>query len=133
MALVERLDRPEWASAYVHWELGLLGELGFGLDLEACAATGAREGLVYVSPRTGRAVSSDAGAPWRDRLLPLPAFLAKPGKSAAIVDTDQVLDGLRLTGHFLERHVFAAREGGTPAARERLIDRVRRLAASKAG
>ena len=74
-ALLAALHEPGFAESYVRWELALLAELGFGLDLSACAATGATGGLVFVSPRTGRAVSGQAGAPYRDRLLALPAFL----------------------------------------------------------
>ncbi len=69
---------PAWSAVYVHWELTLLGELGFGLDLGRCAATGATDDLVYVSPKSGRAVSRLAGEPYRDRLLPLPGFLVGP-------------------------------------------------------
>ena len=72
------LDEPRvWPALMVRWEMALLDELGFGLDLSACAATGSRDGLVYVSPKSGRAVSAAAGEPYKDRLLALPAFLAK--------------------------------------------------------
>ncbi|MFM2129995.1 MAG: putative repair protein RecO [Pseudomonadota bacterium] len=110
---------PSWLAAYVRWELALLRELGFGLDLDSCAATGVRENLVYVSPRSGRAVSAEAGEPWRDRLLALPAFLCDAARAPG--DVAEILAGLRLTGHFLERHHFAAHGGHTPAARERLL------------
>jgi DNA repair protein RecO (recombination protein O) len=123
LALLEDLPRADWGRAYVRWELALLAELGFGLDLTACAATGANDGLVYVSPKSGRAVSLSAGAPWRDRLLALPRFLVEP---AADGDETEVPAGLRLTGHFLERHVFADRERGLPAARGRLVERLER-------
>ncbi len=112
-----------WPSTYVRWELMLLKELGFGLDLSSCAATGASDGLAYVSPKSGRAVSSSAGAPYRDRLLPLPEFLA--GKEAAPREARPVAEihrGLELTGYFLERHVFDPRDRPMPAARTRLVE-----------
>jgi DNA repair protein RecO (recombination protein O) len=126
VALLDALPRPGWGRAYVLWELTLLAELGFGLDLGACAATGAKEGLAYVSPRTGRAVSRSAGRPWHDRLLPLPGFLVTTDDG----NETEVLAGLRLTGHFLARHVFGERERGLPAARQRLADRLHRAAAA---
>ncbi len=126
--LLEALETPDWAKSYVHWELFLLADLGFGLDLSSCAATGTNDSLAYVSPRSGRAVSLSAGEPWRDRLLPLPAFLVS-GSGAA--DVRQVLDGLRLTGWFLERHVFAPHGRKTPDARERLITHLRGLDAGR--
>lgn len=112
---------------YVRWESLVLTELGYGLDLSACAVTGAREGLTHVSPRTGRAVSAEAAAPYIERLLPLPGFLLAgddPGDPAA---WDA---GLRLTGHFLERDAFGARHRPVPEARHRLADRVAVLAAA---
>ncbi|WP_119462502.1 DNA repair protein RecO [Rhodospirillaceae bacterium SYSU D60014] len=121
-----------WSADYVRWELALLADLGFGLDLSCCAATGSREELAYVSPKTGRAVSATAGAPYRDQLLPLPAFLA--AETAEPADAPAVLAGLRLTGFFLDRHVFSHSPGGAgaasqaPAARERFIQRLRNAA-----
>src|SRR5260221_4253630 len=94
-----------WLTAYVRWEITLLTDLGFGLDLTHCAVTGETDGLAYVSPKTGRAVTAAAGHGYRDRLLPLPAFLARGDVLAQ--DAADLLAGLRLTGHFLERHVFA--------------------------
>ena len=114
-----------WGEVYVRWELGLLGELGFGLDLSACAATGRNDGLAYVSPRTGRAVSLSAGEPYRDRLLALPPFLAGGGSPVA----GDLRSGLALTGYFLERHVFEPLSRPLPQARFRLADRVARLTA----
>jgi DNA repair protein RecO (recombination protein O) len=108
---------PSWPAAYVRWEASLLADLGFGLDLASCALTGATEGLAFVSPRTGRAVSAEAGAPWRHRLLTLPAFLIDP---AAVAAASDVAAGLALTGHFLGRCVYREQGGETPAARERL-------------
>jgi len=118
------LEAPGWGADYVRWEVALLTELGYGLDLSVCAVTGVTEGLSHVSPRTGRAVAEAAAAPYRDRLLPLPAFLLGPGAAEA----GAVLDGLRLTGHFLERHVTALHDRPLPPARSRLIDRIRRSA-----
>lgn len=112
-----------WAPAIVKWELGLLAEIGSGLDLSACAATGVTEDLIYVSPRTGRAVSREAGAPYRDRLLVLPAFLRPGGSSSP--DEGEVITGLDLTGFFLERHLISHdRDKGLPDVRRRLRERV---------
>ncbi len=108
----------DWPARYAHWELALLATLGFGLDLSTCGATGVTEDLVYVSPRTGRAVSHDAGGAWADKLLPLPAFLI--GRGA--VSIGAVREALRLTGFFLEHRACPAlgREA-LPEARARLI------------
>ncbi len=107
-----------WDAAYVRWELGLLEVLGYGLDLKRCTLTGSTEDLVWVSPRTGRAVSAAAGEPWKEKLLNLPGFLVgAPGVCPA-----DVLAGLRLAGHFLERHVLAGERTGLPPARQRLVD-----------
>lgn len=119
-ALIAALADPHWAEAYVRWELDLLAELGFGLDLASCAATGANDGLAYVSPRTGRAVSAAAGEPWRDRLLALPAFLA--GEAGARPGPGEIEAGLALTGHFLAGCIFAPDGRRLPAARTRFVD-----------
>lgn len=110
----------QWAEAYLRWELGLLGELGFGLDLSCCAATGRNDGLAWVSPRTGRAVSLSAGQPYADRLLPLPPFLLAP-PGTGMPDPAALSDGFALTGYFLDRHVFAAHHRPMPPARARLV------------
>jgi len=123
--LLDALHGEAWARDYVRWEIALLAELGFGLDLSACAATGSADNLAYVSPRTGRAVSAGAAGRWRDRLLPLPAFLVEPGRAA---DAADILAGLDLAGHFLWREVFAPIGQVLPPARTRLIDRLRRTA-----
>lgn len=123
LALLAAIDGDVWPTAYVRWELGLLAELGFGLDLGECAVTGSNDQLAYVSPRSGRAVSLAAGEPYKDRLLALPPFLAGGGNGVA---TAEVADGLRLTGYFLERHVFAQAGRPVPAARQRLEERLRR-------
>lgn len=120
-ALLNALKADSWPSVYVHWELALLRDLGFGLDLTCCAATGTNDGLTYVSPRTGRAVSLSAGAPYRDKLLPLPRFLVEGGEG----EHGEILQGLALTGFFLDRHVLAPHGAAMPAARSRLVDRFR--------
>jgi DNA repair protein RecO (recombination protein O) len=127
LTLLEALDRDTgWAVAYVEWELLLLAELGFGIDLSRCAATGVTAGLAYVSPRSGQAVSAAAGAPYRDRLLRLPPFLL-PGSNAP-PEARGVLDGSELTGFFLERRVFQPHGRHLPAARSRFVDVLRRFA-----
>jgi len=113
----------DWAEAYARWELGLLALLGFGLDLDSCAATGATQELIWVSPRTGRAVSRRAGEPYADRLLPLPRFLRAGAAGGA--DAGQIGQALRLTGHFLDRWVAAAHgAAAAPPARARLLERL---------
>src|SRR5579863_6344512 len=109
-AILDCLDDPATVAPMIaQFELAFLAELGFGLDLSSCAATGATEDLIYVSPRSGRAVSRAAGEAYRDRLLALPAFLCG---SRASVDRSAICDGLRLTAHFLQRWVLQ------PAGRE---------------
>ena len=117
-------DADVWPALYVRWELALLDELGYGLDLSVCAATGTTEALHYVSPKSGRAVSVAAGKPYVDRLLSLPAFL-RPERSqyTGIADT---LSGLSLTEHFLQTRVLAPREIEMPEARRRLAQLLRR-------
>jgi DNA repair protein RecO (recombination protein O) len=110
----------------VRWELTLLRELGYGLDLSACAVTGTTTGLTHVSPRTGRAVSAEAAEPYKDRLLRLPGFLA--GGNSTTMDDNR--DALRLTGHFLARDAFGHRHRPLPQARHMLYDRVAALADS---
>ena len=106
----------------------LLADLGFGLDLGSCASTGTNDGLAWVSPKSGRAVSLSAGEPWRAKLLPLPRFLSPEGGAP---DLAQLNEGLRLTGWFLERHVFSAHNARTPDSRERLIGYLRGLDAAR--
>ena len=115
--ILDSLDSPAEAGAlYVRFELAILEDLGFGLDLSACAATGTRSDLIYVSPKTGRAVSADAGAPWADRLLALPPFLSD--RAQACSDVEMLDQAFRLTGYFLARHVFEARGIEPPISRE---------------
>lgn len=113
-------DTEIWPAVYIQWEMGLLRELGFGLDLQACAATGATTDLVYVSPRTGRAVSRAAGKPYADRMLALPRFLRPDGRGKGISEGDFTA-GLHLTGHFLARHAFDPLDRPLPPARHRLV------------
>jgi DNA repair protein RecO (recombination protein O) len=127
-------DFDDAGGAAVHlvrFELAMLAELGFGLDLDNCAATGATEELVYVSPKSGGAVSRTAGEPWRDRLLPLPPFLRQGYSQGDAADhgwTDQDLqDGFRLTGLFLLRHVLEPRGQGHSDARAGFINAVTRV------
>lgn len=121
-ALLGALGHPGWPAIYVRLELGLLQELGFGLDLESCALTGSRFDLAYVSPRSGRAVSRAAAEPYRDKLLELPTFLVQGGLPD---DEAELVKGLELTGHFLERHVFWPHNKPLPAARSRLMEALR--------
>jgi DNA repair protein RecO (recombination protein O) len=115
-------------AAYVRWEMLLLGDLGYGLDLSACAVSGATQGLAFVSPRTGRAVAEAAAGVWRERLLPLPAFLLGGGAGG---DAPAWRDGMRLTGHFLARDAFGQQHRPLPQARAMLYDRVEKLASEK--
>ncbi len=120
-ALLAALGGEQWPSVYVKWELGLLADLGYGLDLSRCAATGVNDQLAYVSPKSGRAVSLSAAAPYKNMLLPLPPFLLVEGGQG---DAGEVLDGLRLVGYFLQRHVFAEHGAQMPAARRRFTERL---------
>lgn len=113
-------DRDLWPALYVRWEVGLLQDLGFGLDLSRCAVTGARDDLSHVSPRTGRAVSAAAAAPYEGRLLDLPPFLL--GRQAGAVTRADVLAGLRLGGFFLDQRIFAPYNRPLPPARVRLAE-----------
>jgi len=108
-----------WPLAYLRWELALLEELGFGLDLTTCAVTGATEGLAYVSPRTGRAVSAQGAGEWADRLLPLPPILRGEGDAPDA----EIAEAFRTTGHFLEDRVAPALGNRPlPEARARFVD-----------
>lgn len=120
MALLDALERDTgWSGQYLRWELSLLEELGFGLDLGRCAVTGSREGLIYVSPKTGRAVSAKGAGDWAARLLPLPQVLLGQGPASGA----EVQEGLAVTGHFLARGLEPVlNDRPLPAARQRLID-----------
>ena len=128
-ATLDRLMEPRLAGPLVaRFELQLLSELGFGLDLEHCAATGSTAELAYVSPRSGRAVSRAAGEAWRDRLLRLPALLRETA-SASEPSADDLADGFAITGFFLLRHVFEPRGLALPDARASFIAAVRNACA----
>ena len=116
--IAEALDDSALAPTLIaRFEAQILAECGFRLDLSRCAATGAVEGLAYVSPRSGRAVSAEAGAPWRDRLLPLPPFLREGAPPDARPGPDEIADAFRLTGFFLARDLFALRGEPLPDSR----------------
>lgn len=120
IALLDMFGETDlWPTAYLQWELLLLQEMGFGLDLTSCAATGATNNLAYISPRTGRAVTEIGAGDWADRLLPLPPALLGLGQGAY----GEICEALAVTGHFFEQHL-APSLGNTPipAARQRLID-----------
>jgi DNA repair protein RecO (recombination protein O) len=119
-AMVAHLpDALDAAELMVKFEIALLQELGFGMDLTMCAMTGAREGLAYVSPKTGRAVTKDAGEPWATKLLALPAFLRAGANMRP--DAEMLAIAFALTGHFLSRNVYGPRGLETPHARESFV------------
>lgn len=119
VALMDRLGVEGWTADYVRWELCLLEEIGFGLDLSVCAVTGVREGLAYVSPKSGRAVTAQGAGNWADRLLPLPEGLGGEGS----LDPEAVRTGLQLTGFFLDRELRPVlHDRPLPEARARLVD-----------
>ncbi len=121
-ALLSAFSHPDvWPAVFVRFEAGLLDELGFGLDFSKCAATGSMEDLIYVSPKTGRAVSRAAGEPYADRMLALPPFLL--GNQAGLRE-GEVGQGLDLTGHFLETFVFNPLNKPLPPARMWLVDKL---------
>lgn len=121
--ILEHLDDARSAGELiVRFELLVLDELGFGLDLAQCAATGARENLAFVSPKSGRAVSRAAGEPWADKMLVLPAFLQSRGRA----DLAAIESAFRLTGFFLARHVYEARGMSEPDARTGFLNALRR-------
>jgi DNA repair protein RecO (recombination protein O) len=125
LMVIETLDDEARApAALARFEARMLEECGFALDLSECAATGARENLVYVSPKSGRAVSAEAGAPYRERLLALPAFLSE--EEGEPPSGDDIADAFRLTGHFLDRELFAPRGLKLPEARAAIVSAARR-------
>lgn len=130
LALFDALGGAGWTSAYLRWELRLLEELGFGLDLSCCAVTGAVEGLAFVSPKTGRAVTQAGAGAWAERLLPLPEGLT----GAAVLGPEAVVEGLRLTGFFLDRGLRPVlQDKPLPEARARLVDLLSRPAGNDTG
>lgn len=125
LGLLDVLGHEGWPAAYVRWELCLLEEIGFGLDLSVCAVTGATEGLAYVSPKSGRAVTARGAGEWADRLLPLPEGLGGEGP----LGPGAVAMGLRLTGFFLDRELRPVlHDRPLPEARSRLVDLISRPA-----
>jgi DNA repair protein RecO (recombination protein O) len=119
--LVNHLDDPDLAPAlFVRFELAMLAELGFGLDLSSCAATGTEQDLIYVSPRSGRAVSADAGEPYKDRLLKLPGFLIGQSRSNQPGEED-IRAGFALTDFFLHQNVFDPQGQRAPEERARFV------------
>lgn len=121
-ALIEALANPDiWPAVYVRFEAGLLQDLGFELDFSRCTVTGSVDDLVYVSPRTGRAVSREAGEPYKDRLLALPPFLLSA--QGGLREGD-IAAGLDLTGHFLQQHVFGPMNRPLPPPRVWLVERL---------
>jgi DNA repair protein RecO (recombination protein O) len=120
LAVLDMMEEgPFWTLAYLRWEMAVLEELGFGLALESCAVTGATEGLAYVSPRTGRAVSEAGAGEWAGRLLPLSPALVGGGEGTAA----EVVEGLQVTGHFLETHLAPSLgDRRLPPSRARLVD-----------
>jgi DNA repair protein RecO (recombination protein O) len=114
-------DASDAGRLLVRFEMALLDELGFGIDLSRCAATGTTMDLAYVSPKSARAVSRAAGAPYADRLLPLPEFLLRPGEDDDPADTE-IAQALAITGYFLDRHVSGPRGVPLSGSRSRLVD-----------
>ncbi len=111
-----------WGTALVQYEMLLLAEMGFGLDPERCAVTGANDDLVAVSPKSGRAVSAAEAEPYAGKLLPLPAFLREGGRGT----WQEIAQGLEITGHFLARDILTDRSMPLLDARARLVERLRR-------
>lgn len=119
--LLANLDNPDiWPALFVQWEAGLLTAMGYGLDLGSCAATGTNDNLVYVSPRSGRAVSASAGEPYHDKMLALPSFMI----GGRFITPEDIAAGLRLTGYFLETRVQWGVNRTLPDARAQMIARL---------
>lgn len=119
-ALFETLESEIWAAAYVMWEIAFLKELGFSLNLKDCAGGGDARDLAYVSPKTGRAVSAAAGAPYKEKLLTLPTFLKPEGGGGDDMD---IWHGLQMSGHFIEHWAFVHHSRGIPEARLIFVQR----------
>ncbi|MBL4748571.1 MAG: DNA repair protein RecO [Magnetovibrio sp.] len=114
-----------WGSLYIKWEMGVLSELGFQLDLSHCAATGGTDDLIWVSPKSARAVSKQAGEPYQHQLLPLPQFLRNNG--AVAENLFDIYNGLKLMGYFINRHLLVVHDKRMPSARSRLVERMTHL------
>ena len=120
-------DESVWLAAYIRWEIGFLGETGFKLGLDKCVVTGEVEGLSFVSPKSGCAVSEITGQQYKDKLLPLPSFLTSQGFKAP----KEFVEGLQLTEYFFKRHVFGVYNKPIPSPRQRLFERVEMLQSKK--
>lgn len=121
--ILDAFDNPvDAGELYIRFEIAVLNDLGFGLDLSECAATGTREDLIYISPKSGRAVSAEAGAPWKDRMLSMPAFL-RPESSVA-ADGEQLKSAFETMSYFLNRHVYEPRGLEPPTARDGFVQAV---------
>lgn len=117
--------QTRWLSDYVRFELMLLEQLGYGLDLSTCASTGQRVDLAYVSPKSGRAVSQGAGLPYQDRLFRLPSFLMQEGENGQVCSFVDLINGLKMTGYFLSQNLFSeGSKTGLPESRFRLCEAV---------
>jgi len=127
--VLDHLDEPHIAAELVvRFEVAVLDELGFGLDLARCVSSGTQTDLIYVSPKSGRAVSREAGAPYADRMLPLPSFLlARDLEDVEMAPSVDIADGFALTGLFLHRHVYGPRAIQPPAERESLIRLIKQM------
>ncbi|MEJ5079483.1 MULTISPECIES: DNA repair protein RecO [unclassified Ochrobactrum] len=124
--IIEHFDDPlASGELLLRFEVMMLEELGFGLDLKECAATGVRENLIYVSPKSGRAVCGDAGAPWADKMLPLPAFVNNTALRASCYD--DLNDAFRMTGFFFLRHVWEPRAQTPPDSRGGFLNAISRI------
>ena len=119
------LGAENWLENYVCWEVSLLASLGFGLNLLSCASTGQNFDLIYVSPKSGQAVSAIAGKPYKDKLLSLPSFLTSERNKSKSINYKPIYQGLYLTGYFLDRNAFVHNKNGAPSARLRLVDQVK--------
>lgn len=118
--IIDHLDKPADAGElFLRFELSMLNELGFGLDLSKCASTGSREELVYISPKSGRAVSASAGAPWKDKLFRYPNFLVEGSVAAAT--RSELRDAFEITNHFFDRHIYGPRAIEQPMSREGFV------------
>lgn len=128
--LISMMDQDFWGAAYIYWEIALLKELGFGLDMSKCAGGGSAQSLAYISPKSGRAVSYEAAGIYKDRLLELPSFLKPNGGP---LDDEEIVKGLKMTGYFLEHWVFNHHTKGVPDPRLRFEDRYAKHIADSKG
>lgn len=124
-------DEFFYLQTYILWEMVLLNSLGFGLSLDKCAVTGQSDDLIYVSPKTGRAVSAKMGEKWKDQLLHLPRFIAERAGAGGGEKTDnpikEIVNGLELTGYFLNKHAFSMGMMKFPQSRQRLVAKIAKL------